>query len=96
MQTKAKLIGKCPDRYNPYCTDLFYEYRGVEYMVTCYNNGYSESLREQHRLEQKRIDEILDKSAEPALPSGTVDAAIKELWETWEEPATQGNNHNEH
>lgn len=91
MQTKAKLIGRYQDRYNPYRTELFYEYRGVEYMVTCYNNGYSESLREQHRREQKRIDEALDKPAEPAkpaLPSVTVDAAIKELWKTWEEPAT--------
>ena len=88
MQTKAKLIGRHHDKYDPYRTELFYEYRGVEYMVTCYNNGCSESLREQHRREQERIDETLDKPAKPALPSGNVDAAIKELWETWEEPAT--------
>lgn len=85
---KAKFLCSTPDKYNVYTTLLFYEYRGREYMITRYNNGCSESLREQHRREQKRIDEILDKPAEPALPSGNVDAALNELWKTWEEPAT--------
>ena len=52
MKYKARLIGK---RYikNGYAKELFYEYRGKEYMLTVYNNGYmQEPLYKQHAEEQ--------------------------------------------
>ena len=55
----AKYIGKVRDR-NGYAVHLFYEYRGHEYMITDENNGYSETVREKHKAEQKRIDDIIE------------------------------------
>ena len=56
---KAKYIGKVRDR-NGYAVHLFYEYREHEYMITDEHNGYSETLREKHKAEQKRIDDIIE------------------------------------
>ena len=56
---RAKYIGKVRDR-NGYAVHLFYEYRGHEYMITDEHNGYSETLREKHEAEQKRIDYIIE------------------------------------
>lgn len=43
-------------------TDLLYEYRGQQYIITAHNNGYAfDSLAKQHHEEQKKIDEMLDK-----------------------------------
>ena len=55
---RAKYIGKVRDR-NGYAVHLFYEYRGHEYMITDEHNGYSETLKEKHEAEQKRIDDII-------------------------------------
>ena len=56
---RAKYIGKVRDR-NGYAVHLFYEYRGHEYMITDEHNGYSETLKEKHEAEQKRIDDIIE------------------------------------
>ncbi len=55
----AKYIGKVRDR-NGYAVHLFYEYKGHEYMITDEHNGYSETLKEKHEAEQKRIDNIIE------------------------------------
>ena len=55
---KAKFLGSCKGEKG-IC--LFYSYRGYEYMVTDYGwSGYSESLKEQHKQEQSRIDRIIE------------------------------------
>ena len=64
----AVLIGKVKDKYNAYRTDLVYEYRGKTYVITAYDNGYSESLREQHKREQSRIDRELSENQKPIQP----------------------------
>ena len=81
---KAKFLCSTPDKHNAYTTSLFYEYRGREYMITRYDNGCSESLREQHRLEQKRIDDLLDTPQKVCKPSGDVERAISDLYALWE------------
>lgn len=57
------------DRHAWEHTDLLYEYRGYEYIVTRHNNGYSaDSLREQHAEEQRKIDERIARTNEvPAV-----------------------------
>lgn len=56
--TKAKYIGKYKSEKG---IDLIYQYKGHEYIVTDYGwSGYSESLKEQHEFNQRRIDMILD------------------------------------
>nr|DAZ68017.1 MAG TPA: hypothetical protein [Caudoviricetes sp.] len=70
MKYKANLIGK---RYikNGYATELFYEYRGKEYMLTAYNNGYMEdSLYKRHKEEQYKIDEMI-KNENKSVQQGT-------------------------
>ena len=45
------------DRHAWEHTDLVYEYRGREYIVTRHNNGYAfDTLKNQHKAEQARID----------------------------------------
>lgn len=56
---KAKYKGKVRDR-NGYAVHLFYEYRGHEYMITDPHNGCSETMAEQHRCEQERIDKLIE------------------------------------
>ena len=56
---KAKFKGKVRDA-NGYAVHLFYEYRGREYMITDMHNGCSETMAEQHRYEQKRIDKLIE------------------------------------
>ena len=53
--------GKCRDK-NGYAVHLFYEYRGREYMITDEHNGYSETMKTKHRIEQERIDKLIDES----------------------------------
>lgn len=65
---KAKYIGKYRDKYG-YAVHLFYEYRGKEYMITDEHNGYSESLAEQHRKEQTRIDRELNNPVDTEIIS---------------------------
>ena len=84
MKYKARLIGK---RYikNGYAKELFYEYRGKEYMLTVYNNGYmQEPLYKQHAEEQLKIDKIIENENKP-IKQGTFD--IDEIFNIlgWEE-----------
>ena len=84
MKYKARLIGK---RYikNGYAKVLFYEYRGKEYMLTVYNNGYmQEPLYKQHAEEQLKIDKIIENENKP-IEQGTFD--IDEIFNVlgWEE-----------
>ena len=78
----AVLIGKFKDKYNAYRTDLLYEYRGKTYLITAYNNGYSESLRDQHKREQARIDRELLENQKPIQPyTGEADKALEQFFE---------------
>jgi len=61
---KAKYTGKVRDR-NGYAVHLFYEYRGHEYMITDEHNGCSETMAEQHRWEQERIDKLIEEQNKP-------------------------------
>ena len=84
MKYKARLIGQ---RYikNGYAKELFYEYRGKEYMLTVYNNGYmQEPLYKQHAEEQLKIDKIIENENKP-IKQGTFD--IDEIFNVlgWEE-----------
>lgn len=55
-------------------TELIYEYRGHEYIVTKHNNGYMDkSLRQQHQEEQARIDDEIAHENDP-IPEYTGDA----------------------
>lgn len=78
---KAKFIGKVKDKYSPLTTDLLYEYRGKTYMITAYNNGYSESLATQHQKEQTRIDNEID-NPQPIKPySDDTEKALDQFFE---------------
>ena len=78
----AVLIGKFKDKYNTYRTDLLYEYRGKTYLITAYDNGYSESLRDQHKREQARIDRELLENQKPIQPyTGEADKALEQFFE---------------
>lgn len=80
----AVLIGKVKDKYNAYRTDLVYEYRGKTYVITAYDNGYSESLRDQHKREQARIDRELSENQKPIKPyNDEAERAINDLLEMW-------------
>lgn len=47
-------------------TDLLYEYRGHQYIVTKHNNGYfGDPLWKQHQDAQKTIDEIIEHENDP-------------------------------
>ena len=59
---KATYKGKVRDK-NGYAVHLFYEYRGITYMITDEHNGYSETMATKHYLEQKRIDEMLEQKS---------------------------------
>ena len=82
MQHKAKFIGaakKSPfDRHAWEHTDLVYEYRGHQYVVTKDNNGYAgESLAAQHRKEQARIDELIAHENDP-IPEWKYEGSAQE------------------
>lgn len=57
---RATFKGKVRDRYG-YAVHLFYEYRGYEYMVTDEHNGYSEPMWLKHKIEQDRIDQMIER-----------------------------------
>lgn len=56
---KAEYIGKYRHKFDT-GVDLFYSYRGEEYMITDEHNGYSEPMWVKHKNEQARIDAMLD------------------------------------
>lgn len=64
MERKAKFVGAVHDGWQH--TELEYEYRGHYYFVTKHNNGYMDkSLRQQHKEEQDKIDQMIDNPTEP-------------------------------
>lgn len=71
MERKAKFIKAIKNR-NPFDkhawehTDLLYEYRGHQYIVTKHNNGYAfDPLWKQHEDAQKDIDERIENQNKP-------------------------------
>ena len=89
MENKATFIGAC--KKNPFDlhawehTELCYEYRGHQYIVTRDNNGYmGESLPAQHRREQARIDELIAHENDPVPEwkyEGSAQEALDKLFE---------------
>lgn len=64
-------------------TDLLYEYRGHEYIITKDNNGYMGTpLWKQHQEEQARIDKMIEDEGKP-IPEWNPEAqeAFELFWE---------------
>lgn len=91
MEKKAKFIGACKknpfDRHAWEHTDLVYEYRGYQYIVTKHNNGYSSTdgtLVAQHKREQAEIDRRIEEASKP-IPEwkyeGSAQEALDKLFE---------------
>lgn len=89
MEKKAKFIRalkKNPlDRHAWEHTELLYEYRGHEYIVTKHNNGYAfDGLAKQHKEAQEDIDRRIEESKKP-IPEwqyeGSADQAFDMFWE---------------
>ena len=73
---KAKYKGCFSDTWK--YTELRYEYRGYDYLVTKYNNGYmAESLRQQHEEAQRKIDEKIAHQND-AIPEWTYEGSAEE------------------
>ena len=70
-------------------TDLVYEYRGHQYIVTKHNNGYSfDTLAAQHKREQERIDREIAEDGKPAPVwhyEGSAQEGFDMLWKYFEE-----------
>ena len=64
-----------------YKVNLFYEYRGHEYMITDERNGYSEPMWVKHKNEQERIDRIIDLENRPSVGKPTDWNEIARLFE---------------
>lgn len=84
---KAEYIGKSRDKYSNhggYAVYLFYKYRGREYMITDTHNGYSETLAEQHKREQERIDREIKEENKPQKEykyEDTAEYGFKLFWD---------------
>ena len=82
---KAKFIGKVYDRYGKY-VDLEYEYKGHTYFIRNHfsGNAMDESLSQQHKEEQKRIDNLISNKTE-VKEEGSFD--FEEIWNMlgWED-----------
>ena len=82
---KAKFIGKVYDRYGKY-VDLEYEYKGHTYFIRnhFFGNAMDESLSQQHKEEQKRIDNLISNKTE-VKKEGSFD--FEEIWNMlgWED-----------
>lgn len=82
---KAKFIGKVYDRYGKY-VDLEYEYKGYTYFIRNHfsGNAMDEGLYQQHKEEQERIDNLINKKTE-TKKEGSFD--FGEIWDMlgWED-----------
>lgn len=82
---KAKFIGKVYDRYGKY-VDLEYEYKGHTYFIrnNFSGNAMDESLYQQHKKEQERIDNLINNKTE-TKKEGSFD--FEEIWNMlgWED-----------
>ena len=78
----AKFVTSIRDKYDPYHTTLFYEYRGHEYQVENFGvkQPLGESHKQQHQQEQHRIDNMIDNPTPILPPNNNVEKAIKEFW----------------
>lgn len=64
-------------------TELLYEYRGHEYIITKDNNGYMGTpLWKQHQEEQERIDKMIENEVKP-IPkyTGAAEEGFELFWE---------------
>lgn len=90
MEKKARFIRAIYDS-NPFNrhawehTDLLYEYRGHEYIITKHNNGYSgDPLWKQHQEEQERIDKMIENEGKP-IPEWKYEGSAQEGFDAfWE------------
>lgn len=67
-------------------TDLVYEYRGFEYIVTKDNNGYMGTpMRVQHEEAQREIDKRIEDAKKP-IPKydDSAERAFEEAWRYFE------------
>lgn len=82
---KAKFIGKVYDRYGKY-VDLEYEYKGYTYFIRNHfsGNAMDENLYQQHKEEQKKIDNLINNKTE-VKKEGNFD--FGEIWNIlgWED-----------
>ena len=82
---KAKFIGKVYDRYGKY-VDLEYEYKGHTYFIRNHfsGNAMDESLYQQHKKEQERIDNLINNKTETKKEGR---CNLEEIWNMlgWEE-----------
>ena len=82
---KAKFIGKVYDRCGKY-VDLEYEYKGHTYFIRNHfsGNAMDESLYQQHKKEQERIDNLINNKTE-TKKEGSFD--FEEIWNMlgWED-----------
>lgn len=82
---KAKFIGKLYDRYGKY-VDLEYEYKGYIYFIRNHfsGNAMDENLYQQHKEEQKKIDNLINNKTE-VKKEGSFD--FGEIWDIleWED-----------
>ena len=87
MERKAKFITAIKnrnqfDRHAWEHTDLLYEYRGHQYIITKDNNGYmGEPLWLQHKHEQERIDEMIKHENDPIPEYKGSDDWFELFWE---------------
>lgn len=59
-------------------TDLLYEYKGHQYIVTKHNNGYfGDTLREQHEEAQAKIDAMIAHENDP-IPEWKYEGSAQE------------------
>lgn len=83
MIKKAKFISviKNNNKFDKHAwehTDLLYEYRGYEYIVTKHNNGYEfDPLWKQHQEAQIEIDEKIEHMNDP-IPEWKYEGSAQE------------------
>ena len=70
-------------------TELFYEYRGHQYIVTKHNNGYmGDSLRKQHEEAQAKIDDKIAHENDP-IPEWKYEGSAQEALDKFLEYVNQ-------
>ncbi len=95
MEKKARFIKALYD-HNPLNkhawehTDLLYEYRGHEYIITKVNIGYMGTLLwKQHQDEQARIDKMIEDEGKP-IPKQKYEGSAQEGFDLFWEYVEKG------
>lgn len=71
-------------------TELLYEYRGHEYIITKDNNGYMGTpLWKQHQEEQSRIDKMIEDEGKP-IPEQKYEGSAQEGFDLFWEYVEKG------